>query len=51
MLVAAVVPNFTLVAPAKLLPEIATLVPPEMLPLLGDRLSTIGAGFVLSVIP
>ena len=42
-LVAAVVPNFTAVAPVKLVPVIDTLVPPASGPLMGLTEVTVGA--------
>ena len=40
--VAAVAPNFTLVAPEKLVPAMTTLVPPAVGPDVGERLVTVG---------
>ena len=42
-MVAAVVPNFTAVAPVKLVPVIVTLVPPAKGPELGEIPVTVGA--------
>ncbi len=39
-----VVPNFTAVAPVKLVPVIVTVVPPVVGPLVGDTLVTVGTG-------
>ena len=39
---AAVAPNFTLVAPVKPVPVMATLVPPAVVPLTGEMLVTVG---------
>ena len=42
--VAAVAPNFTAVAPVKLVPVMVTLVPPAVGPLVGLTPVTVGAG-------
>jgi hypothetical protein len=42
MLVATVDPNFTVAPAAKLVPAIATAVPPAVVPLFGDTLVTVG---------
>ena len=41
--VAAVLPNLTAVAPVKLVPVMATLVPPALGPLVGEIAVTVGA--------
>jgi hypothetical protein len=41
---AAVVPNFTVLAPVKLVPVMVTEVPPAVDPVLGLTLVTVGAG-------
>src|SRR5690348_16058904 len=42
--VAALVPNFTAVAPVKFVPVTVTLVPPALVPDVGFRALTVGAG-------
>ena len=42
--VAAVLPNFTLVAPVRFVPVMVTLVPPALGPVFGLMLVTVGAG-------
>jgi hypothetical protein len=41
-LVAAVAPNVTVAPAAKFVPDIVTAVPPEVVPVLGDTLITVG---------
>jgi len=41
--VAAVLPKSTAVAPVKFVPVIVTLVPPDVLPALGETFDTVGA--------
>jgi hypothetical protein len=43
-LLAALAPNFTALAPVKLVPVMLTVVPPVSGPVLGLKLATVGAG-------